>query len=255
MNNARIIRTIIINPDEKARTSNKAEYDKNTETNDENFKKLEKIITSDREKSALKAIYENRDAFLAYSGEVLNLAMAKKEAEASKVLFGEKYKVQAAYFASLDKLIEHEENDMVEYGKQSDEGYTSTRNIVIAISIASLAIGIFISIRIVNSLINQLGGEPDYVSQIIRRIAAGDLTVSIASKQGDTHSMVASMKEIQRLSSGRAFVQVDSYHTPEQKTIFESWVLTAEFHDYPSGWIKVFEEAGYQGDYYWTIID
>ena len=66
---------------------------------------------------------------------------------------------------------------------------------------------------------------------------------------------VASMKEIQRLSSGRAFVQVDSYHTPEQKTIFESWVLTAEFHDYPSGWIKVFEEAGYQGDYFWTIID
>jgi ubiquinone/menaquinone biosynthesis C-methylase UbiE len=66
---------------------------------------------------------------------------------------------------------------------------------------------------------------------------------------------VTAMKEIQRLSSGRAFVQVDSYHTPEQKTIFESWVLTAEFHDYPSGWIKVFEEAGYQGDYYWTIID
>jgi len=66
---------------------------------------------------------------------------------------------------------------------------------------------------------------------------------------------VTAMKEIQRLSSGRAFVQVDSYHTPEQKTIFESWVLTAEFHDYPSGWIKVFEEAGYQGDYYWTVID
>lgn len=66
---------------------------------------------------------------------------------------------------------------------------------------------------------------------------------------------VTAMKEIQRLSSGRAFVQVDSYHTPEQKDIFESWVLTAEFHDYPPGWIKVFAEAGYAGDYYWTIID
>jgi ubiquinone/menaquinone biosynthesis C-methylase UbiE len=66
---------------------------------------------------------------------------------------------------------------------------------------------------------------------------------------------ISAMKEIQRLSSGRAFVQVDSYHTPEQKAIFESWVLTAEFHDYPSGWLKVFEEAGYEGDHYWTIID
>jgi SAM-dependent methyltransferase len=61
--------------------------------------------------------------------------------------------------------------------------------------------------------------------------------------------------EIQRLSGGRAFVQVDSYHTPEQKEIFERWVLTAEFHDYPPGWINLFKQAGYTGDYYWTIVD
>ncbi|MBI4294382.1 MAG: class I SAM-dependent methyltransferase [Betaproteobacteria bacterium] len=66
---------------------------------------------------------------------------------------------------------------------------------------------------------------------------------------------ITAMREIQRLSAGRAFVQVDSYHAPEQKEIFESWVLTAEFHDYPQGWEKLFAEAGYTGDYYWTIIE
>ena len=66
---------------------------------------------------------------------------------------------------------------------------------------------------------------------------------------------VRAIKEIQRISIGKSFVQVDSYHTPEQKEIFESWVLTAEFHDYPSGWLKVFAEAGYTGDYFWTIIE
>jgi ubiquinone/menaquinone biosynthesis C-methylase UbiE len=63
------------------------------------------------------------------------------------------------------------------------------------------------------------------------------------------------MQEIERVSGGRAFVQVDSYHTPEQKEIFESWVLTAEFHDYPQAWKQLFTEAGYSGDYYWTIIE
>jgi SAM-dependent methyltransferase len=63
------------------------------------------------------------------------------------------------------------------------------------------------------------------------------------------------MQEIQRLSGGKAFVQVDSYRTPEQKEIFESWVLTAEYYDYPDGWVEMFEEAGYTGDYYWTIIE
>ena len=63
------------------------------------------------------------------------------------------------------------------------------------------------------------------------------------------------LREIQRLSGGRAFVQVDSYHSEEQKALFEQWVLTAEFHDYPPGWIKLFEDAGYTGDYYWTVVE
>jgi hypothetical protein len=62
------------------------------------------------------------------------------------------------------------------------------------------------------------------------------------------------LKELQRISGGRAFVQVDSYYTAEQKDIFESWVLTAFYHDYPDGWLRLFDEAGYTGDYDWTII-
>jgi ubiquinone/menaquinone biosynthesis C-methylase UbiE len=63
------------------------------------------------------------------------------------------------------------------------------------------------------------------------------------------------LQEIQRLAPGRGFVQIDSYRTEEQKKVFESWVLTAEFHDYPDSWIALFNEAGYTGSYYWTILD
>ena len=66
---------------------------------------------------------------------------------------------------------------------------------------------------------------------------------------------ITALQELQRVSDGRAFVQVNSYRTPEQKAVFEDWVLTAKFHDYPDGWIKLFKEAGYTGDYYWTIIE
>lgn len=63
------------------------------------------------------------------------------------------------------------------------------------------------------------------------------------------------LQEIERLAPGKGFVQVDSYRTPEQKALFESWVLTAEHHDYPEGWRALFAEAGYTGDHYWTIIE
>lgn len=67
--------------------------------------------------------------------------------------------------------------------------------------------------------------------------------------------LVIALREIERVSKGKSFVQVDSYHTPQQKEVFESWVLTAEYHDYPDEWLKVFCEAGYTGEYYWTIVE
>ena len=62
------------------------------------------------------------------------------------------------------------------------------------------------------------------------------------------------LREVQRLSNGRAYVRVDSYRTPEEKQVFEGWVLTAEYHGYPQEWLQLFSEAGYSGDYSWTII-
>ncbi|HZT51838.1 MAG TPA: class I SAM-dependent methyltransferase [Stellaceae bacterium] len=67
--------------------------------------------------------------------------------------------------------------------------------------------------------------------------------------------VVRALREIERLAPGRGFVQVDSYRTPEQRALFLDWVLTAEFHGYPDEWRAVFAEAGYTGDYYWTIVE
>ena len=71
----------------------------------------------------------------------------------------------------------------------------------------------------------------------------------------DRTDAVRAVREVERLAPGRGFIQVDSYRTPEQRELFMSWVLTAKFHDYPDGWRKLFSEAGYTGDYYWTILE
>ena len=71
----------------------------------------------------------------------------------------------------------------------------------------------------------------------------------------DRAECITAVKEIQRLSPGRAYIQVDSYRTPQEEQLFLSWVLTAKTHHNPSGWRPLFEEAGYTGDYYWTIIE
>ena len=63
------------------------------------------------------------------------------------------------------------------------------------------------------------------------------------------------MGEIERVTkNSRAYIQVDSYRSEEERDLFLDWVLTAHTHDYPAGWKAIFAEAGYQGDYYWTLI-
>lgn len=73
----------------------------------------------------------------------------------------------------------------------------------------------------------------------------------------DKNDVVIAIKEIERLLKvkGKSFIQVDSYYTEEQKEIFESWVLTAKYYDYPDKWLQLFKDAGYSGDHYWTIIN
>jgi ubiquinone/menaquinone biosynthesis C-methylase UbiE len=66
---------------------------------------------------------------------------------------------------------------------------------------------------------------------------------------------VQAVREIQRISGGRAFIQVDSYRNPEEREAFLRWVLTAKTYYDPAGWEQLFAEAGYTGYYSWTIID
>ena len=47
---------------------------------------------------------------------------------------------------------------------------------------------------------------------------------------------------------------MDSYRTEQERELFLDWVLTAYTHHYPDGWQALFKEAGYTGDYYWTLL-
>jgi ubiquinone/menaquinone biosynthesis C-methylase UbiE len=65
---------------------------------------------------------------------------------------------------------------------------------------------------------------------------------------------LTAISEMERIAPGKGFIQVDSYNSPEEKKIFESWVLTAEYHDYPWEWEKLFKSANFTGDWFWTIL-
>lgn len=83
-----------------------------------------------------------------------------------------------------------------------------------------------------------------------------DLVLSINTLHNLEKSEIKiALQEIMRVSKGSAYVVVDSYLNEQDKLIFEEWVLTARYHNYPREWKNLFDEAGYTGDYSWTLIN
>lgn len=73
----------------------------------------------------------------------------------------------------------------------------------------------------------------------------------------DRADCIVALKEINRVAKypERCFVQVDAYGNIQEKHLFEDWMLTAKTYCTPEEWLSLFDEAGYQGDYFWTTFD
>jgi len=80
---------------------------------------------------------------------------------------------------------------------QSAERYRSIQIVmVVTIAIAAIATAIA-GAALIRSLYRELGGEPAYSGEVVRRIAAGDLTATIAIKSSDETSLLFAMKTMQ----------------------------------------------------------
>ena len=69
----------------------------------------------------------------------------------------------------------------------------------------------------------------------------------------DRDDCAQALREIQRVSGGRAFITVDAYRNEIEKERMEAWNLTALTMMSVDEWVDFFEEVGYDGDYYWFI--
>lgn len=81
-----------------------------------------------------------------------------------------------------------------------------------------------------------------------------DLVIAINTIHNlERADLIQSLREIQRVSKGKAFITVDAYRNQEEKEAMYAWNLTAKTILSVKEWEDLFQEAGYTGDYYWFI--
>lgn len=71
----------------------------------------------------------------------------------------------------------------------------------------------------------------------------------------DRTGCMLALQEMQRVAPGGGYMQVDAYRNSAEEQIFLDWVLTAKTHGTPQFWVELLNEAGYTGDYFWTILE
>jgi ubiquinone/menaquinone biosynthesis C-methylase UbiE len=81
-----------------------------------------------------------------------------------------------------------------------------------------------------------------------------DLVISINTIHNlDLVECKEALEEISRVSRGFSFITVDAYRNQDEKERMMAWNLTAKTILSVDDWISLFDEVGYQGDYYWFI--
>lgn len=96
-------------------------------------------------------------------------------------------------FMDLNKLQVNVAREEYEKSTKRYETTLFTNSLIILIS---LLIAIALSFVIGRSLIQQLGGEPNYTSEVVSKIASGDLSVTIELKANDKSSVLYAIKQM-----------------------------------------------------------
>jgi methyl-accepting chemotaxis protein len=95
---------------------------------------------------------------------------------------------------ALENLIEIQARSNDEIQEQDARFSGNIKQIILLLTLAAIVISIILGLRIVRSLLTQLGGEPGDAANVALKIAAGDLNISIPTQLNDRASLMASMK-------------------------------------------------------------
>ena len=162
-----------------------------------NQTRLEQTVKSAEGLAALKEVQDARNAYIGSQDEFINLIKAGKQDAAKTLLLTRIRSEQSTYLDAVTKLIIHQSDSMTQMGEAAAKSVQKALIIIIVLAIIAVIAGVVISTLIVRNLMKQLGGEPDYAAYAVGKIAAGDLSIDLEIKSGDTISLLYSLKTMQ----------------------------------------------------------
>ncbi|GIZ52833.1 methyl-accepting chemotaxis protein [Noviherbaspirillum aridicola] len=149
---------------------------------------------SQQERQLLAKVKEVEARIAPMLAKGMELGLANQLEEATRYLMNDVRPVQRQWMEALTELMDLETRLNDEAVKAASDAYATARALMLALGAVALAAAVMAAFVITRGLVRRLGGEPDYAAEIAARIAAGDLTVQVETRSGDTSSLLYAMK-------------------------------------------------------------
>lgn len=195
LENDKLLRSFVLYDTDSQRADIKNQIEANRNQITANLAKLAGQVDTPADARAMKDVALARDA-LAPMYEAFYARYTADPKQGINYLLTTFVQARKNFEKALSEAAQVQADVMSDTVKHADEMFSQTRSEVIALASGAVIVAIVLSFLITINLIRQLGGEPDYVVDIMKRISAGDISTDIRTRPGDTHSLLGSVQQM-----------------------------------------------------------
>jgi methyl-accepting chemotaxis protein len=160
------------------------------------------LATLDEQRKLLAEIHTLNEVFVGVTKQVLEVS-SKEGNEAAMAIQNAEMRPRAQQVETrMDRLVELSIEGGNAAAAGSERTYKIGRAVLAGGVMLSVLLGLGLAAAVTRSVLRQLGGDPAYAASVVERVAAGDLTVKIATRKNDQTSLLASMQRMVQSLSG-----------------------------------------------------
>lgn len=126
--------------------------------------------------------------------QIATLAVSGRKDEAERLLLNEYQPKSVLLRDALKELVTLQTRLNDEDVTAADEAAASGRELMLGLGVMALLLAIAAGTLVTRSILRQLGGEPGYVASVLGSVAVGRFDVDVVTKEGDTHSMLYTLR-------------------------------------------------------------
>ncbi|MBL8511614.1 MAG: MCP four helix bundle domain-containing protein [Betaproteobacteria bacterium] len=195
-------RNLLIVKDEKDLAQEKASLGTAQKNMSTAIQKLNSALSNDSDvtaesKQLFSQVSKVESAYEPLVAKIVDLASKGDSAAAAEAMTKECRPALHALEEAIDAYIGHEKKMMQANLDKANTSYNVSRNLLIIVALLATVAATVFAAYTVRGLNRSLGGEPQYATEVARRIAAGDLSTAIATRSGDKESLLAAIKLMQ----------------------------------------------------------